>query len=442
VKIKRRQFLKLSLAQSALAISTSKKAIAFETDEDSSFRFIQRQTPSVLQGATDESSTQFSVVYKNGTSLKAIVVDSSNKTYEPIKTETHNFNEELPKVHKFYFSDLESKTNYTLKLLNADNNEILDERDFQCLDLNKTDLKFAFGSCMEDTRHDPEIWEDLVKQEPDLMFFIGDSVYADRDGFGQFSVADPKRLWERFCRARQTLEIYFSKKLIPCLATWDDHDFGFNDADSTEYPYVEESKRNFECFYAQDDKHLTNLIKGPGISSALHFGSHLFILMDNRTFRLPKGSSDRYAHWGDEQEKWLHELIQSHDGTSWIMNGSQMFPSMPFKESFSRDHRENFRAFVSEAKKASSRLVFCSGDVHFSEVTEIDESNFGYKTYELTSSSIHSRGTPPWIVPNLNRLTSAGKRNYILVSTEAQKNSELRVVSRSAQNEINFEITL
>ena len=442
MKIKRRQFLKLSLTQSALTLLSSKKAIAQTEPEQDNFRFIQRDEPSILQGATDDSSTQFSVVYKNGVSLKSFAEDSEGAIHEADKVTVSEFNKQLPLIHKFYFKDLDPKLTYQLKIKDEGSGDLLDEREFQTLNTNKESLRFAFGSCMEDTRHEPEIWKDLESQKPDVMFFIGDSVYADRDGFGQFSMADPKKLWERFCRARATLEFFFIKRLIPCIATWDDHDFGYNDADSTEYPYVSESQKNFLDFYAQNPSGLTNFIKGPGVSSAYSIGSHIFILMDNRSFRKARGSKKRYAHWGEEQELWMTELVKQHEGTSWIMNGSQMFPSMPFKESFSRDHKENFLALVEELKRSTSRLIFCSGDVHFSEVTQIDSSVFGYETYELTSSSIHSRGTPPWLVPNLNRIKSAGKRNYLLVEADLQKDSDLRVLSRSSKDEINFEVSL
>ena len=442
MKIKRRQFLKLSLTQSALTLLTSRRTFAHTEPEEDNFRFIQRDNPSILQGATGETSTQFSVVYKNGVELKAVAEDDKGQLHEAYDAAVSVFNEQLPAIHKFYFKKLDPESTYFLKIIDKNNDDLLDEREFQTLNLNKGSLRFAFGSCMEDTRHDPEIWKDLEAQKPDVMFFIGDSVYADRDGFGQFSMADPERLWERFSRARATLEFFFIKRLIPCIATWDDHDFGYNDADSTEYPFVSESQKNFLNFYAQDNSDLKNFVKGPGVSSAYYIGSHVFILMDNRSFRKKRGSKERYAHWGKEQELWMTNIVNQHEGASWIMNGSQMFPSMPFKESFSRDHKENFNALINELKESTSKLLFCSGDVHFSEVTQIDSSIFGYKTYELTSSSIHSRGTPPWLVPNLNRIKSAGKRNYLLVETELKGNTDLRVSSRSSEDEINFEIFL
>ena len=35
-------------------------------------------------------------------------------------------------------------------------------------------------------------------------------------------------------------------------------------------------------------------------------------------------------------------------------------------------------------------FVLVSGDIHYSELMEIETEIFGYKTYEITSSSIHS----------------------------------------------------
>ena len=142
-----------------------------------------------------------------------------------------------------------------LKLvIKDDKGRILDQRIFRTMDPRQDYLKFAICSCMDDEHHEPEIWNDLLAQSPDVIFFIGDSTYTDQEA-ATLDASSPARLWRRFCEARETLEIYHQPRLTPILAVWDDHDFGDNDTNAVEYPFVKESQRNFLIFF-----HLISLL--------------------------------------------------------------------------------------------------------------------------------------------------------------------------------------
>jgi len=454
LKLKRRSLLKLGLAQSLFSFVKPGKIYAKNQSEFEKFDNTLKEKPSILQGLTDETSTQFSILDPLKRDLKISVFEEDSlylsnsgkilltEALESFNSETISFNSSLPRVHKEYFENLNKNTNYKLVVSESETNEILDQRTFTTLDLNKENFKFAFGSCMDDSRHEKEIWTDLENQRPDLFIFLGDSVYADKDNFGDYNEADPQKLWERFCRARFTLEFYYLDHLVPSLATWDDHDMGKNDAHSESYAYIKESQDNFLSFFAQNNLNSNILERGPGISSALKIGDHLMFLMDDRSFRKPKDSNDRYAHWGKEQEDWMLEKLNNHKGLSWLMNGTQMFPQMIFKESFSKHHPQNFTAMINELKKTNTKTIFCSGDVHFSEISKIDRPRLGYKSYELTSSSIHSLArVPPWLIPNPLRIEREGKRNYLLIETSMFKPRKIDVTCR-AHNKIHFRRTL
>ncbi len=395
---------------------------------------------SILQGATDESSTQFSVLHDRNQSLQFLVKDSRGQTILPSIVEIVENNNHPNILSKPVFSGLSLNMDYQLLVLDEDQN-LLQERVFKTLDLENEKLKFAIASCMDDEQHRPELWQDMVHQKPDFILFVGDSVYADRNrGEEERVAADPDQLWRRFCQARETLEIYNSETLIPILATWDDHDFGANDTGDS-YPYVQESQKNFLNFFAQDERYCRGLVRGPGVSSALCVGEQLFILLDNRSYRRKGASSDENGPWGEDQMQWISDLIDSHDGFVWFCNGSQVFPKMIFKESVSKEHPENLQKLVQLLKNKNCLAAFISGDVHFSELSQLESHELGYRSYELTSSSIHSLSFPgvPDIIPNKRRIAATGKRNYLLVESIFRSRSlQFQVSSRSANNRINF----
>ncbi len=439
MKLGRRQFIQIGIAQ-GLVLGVQ-KATATESPP---LAFIQRRTgSSIAQGATDETQTQFSIVYSRKFNLRAQAQSASGEIIESAADEFFEMGDHPDRVSQFYFNNLLPGINYSLEVFDKETGDRIDSRQFQTLQSSKGELRFALCSCMNDENHDPAIWRNMIAQKPDILFFIGDSVYADTGA--PMGGADPAYLWKRFCEVRRTLEVYYSPVLVPILATWDDHDFGLNDSDSTSYKYVSQSQKNFKTFFAQDPRFCSYLTSGPGVSSAFRWQKHLFVLMDDRSYRLQKGSRDRYAHWGRDQENWMLDQIGNTTETTWILNGSQIFPAMPFKESMSENHPEQLKGVLAELKNQKTKVVFVSGDVHYSEISQIEKEILGYPTYELTSSSIHSRNIPgaPDIIPNKRRIEGTGKRNYLLVTVDSEsKTGKIQCDSRTINGSLVFSRTL
>jgi len=429
MSVTRRGFLKYGLAGAVLANLPGKAKAQAEQQE-----VIRRSEPSILQGATDETKTQFSIVYDRSKKLSVVAINLKGHELTPDFVEVKTMASYEKSITKVYFSHLSIHDKYQL-VLKTEDGEILDQREFKTLETNNSKLKFALCSCMDEYRHDAGIWQDLMEKSPDVIFFIGDSVYTDWHPRG--GAANPEQLWIRYSEARSTLDIYFSKKLIPIFAVWDDHDFGLDNSGS-DYKYVKESKQNFLSFFAQDPGYCSVLVQGPGVSSAVYLAKQLFVLMDGRSFRLARGSKERYAHWGQDQENWLYRLLDEHAGIAWLMNGIQYVPSFIFKESISRNFPINLEAFFTELRNSKSKVILVSGDVHYSEVSELEQELLGYRSYEITSSGIHSVPFPgaPGVVHNSRRLEGTGQRNYVIV--EAHYKGSFLVTSHSKNKKVNF----
>jgi alkaline phosphatase D len=433
MELGRRDFLKLGVAQALLPRFPA-------SAQQTAFQVVRKNTPSVMQGATDDTKTQFSVLHNVTEKMSFSVTDPTGRTWDPDRAVLKTYKNHPKALTKIYFSGLQPNVDYTLHIMDAVNGQTIETRVFTTLDLNSPHLKIAICSCMDDTRHEPQIWNDLLSKRPDLIFFVGDSVYADKFAAGSIG-ATPDDLWSRFSEARATLEIYFAKKLIPVFATWDDHDFGRNNA-GIGYGYVRESQENFRTFYAQETSHCSLLSRGPGISQVLRMAKQQFIFLDCRSFRDFNGSKARFAHWGQVQEEWALNRISEFAGTSWLINGSQFFPRSLSGESVSQSHPVNLSATLRELKRIQKRIVFVSGDVHYTELSRIEESILGFETFEITSSSIHSRNPPgfPFLMPNPRRIASVGARNYVLVKTKSNgAGADFEITSHSSQGLTHFQ---
>ena len=106
--------------------------------------------------------------------------------------------------------------------------------------------RIAFGSCMKQDKAQP-IWTTIGKREPDLFLMIGDNVYGDTE--------DMDKLREKYNMLGANPEFADFREKVPVLATWDDHDYGKNDAGS-EYPKKEESKKVMLEFFEEQVTHL------------------------------------------------------------------------------------------------------------------------------------------------------------------------------------------
>src|ERR1700752_2259308 len=80
--------------------------------------------------------------------------------------------------------------------------------------------KIAFGSCGSQDQPLP-IFDVVVKHKPDLFIFLGDNVYGDT------KVMDT--LQAKYNRLAIKPAFKNLKKHVPIIATWDDHDYGWND---------------------------------------------------------------------------------------------------------------------------------------------------------------------------------------------------------------------
>ena len=398
-----------------------------------------RKTLPIIQGPSDETHAQFSVVHPAGTEVKAYVGLPGGGRRLPDGTRIFRMKGQRTSVTQVYFSGIPSRQDLRLHVTDKSGRE-LDQRIFTTFNPEGA-FKFAICSCMDDAHHNPAIWTDLGSQRPDMIFFIGDAVYTDKE-VHNLAEARPETLWRRFAESMQVLEVYHLPRLTPILAVWDDHDFGNNDTNSHEYPFTKESKDNFLAYFPQDPDYCRFLSGGPGISNRIAFGDHQVILLDDRTFRHPSGQGGRWGHWGEAQERWALSQVRNHRGTTWLMNGSQFFPSVIWKESVSRNHPEQLAGFVEELAQTRRRVVFASGDVHYSEVSRLEPELLGYESFEITSSSMHSTSVPgfPGIIPNHRRILSTGERNYVLVKGDREGGElSFKVQSRSAGGVVRFQ---
>jgi alkaline phosphatase D len=266
--------------------------------------------------------------------------------------------------------------------------------------------RIAFGSCMHQSLPKP-VLDIAIDSAPDRFVFLGDNIYGDTD--------DMAVLQAKYDAQAGSPELQRLLDAVPVVATWDDHDYGRNDA-GAEYPFKAESKTLFLDFWNEPADSPRR--ERDGLYTSYRFeedgGTVQLILLDMRWFRdaldantgqgmndyQPTSDTTR-TMLGDEQWAWLEaELAQPADvriiGTSiqfgHEFNGWESWTNMPHE----REHLvEVLRASGAEV------TIFISGDAHWAELSRFEPDD-GYPLYDLTSSGI----TEEWkeIADNENRV--------------------------------------
>src|ERR687894_64929 len=90
--------------------------------------------------------------------------------------------------------------------------------------------RIAFGSCADEEKPQP-IWDAVLAYRPQLFLFMGDNVYGDDRAGKELPLAQVLDGLRRSYRSVKRVPGFMAvKNGVRHLATWDDHDYGYNDA--------------------------------------------------------------------------------------------------------------------------------------------------------------------------------------------------------------------
>jgi alkaline phosphatase D len=301
-------------------------------------------------------------------------------------------------------------------------------------------LKIAFGSCGHQDKPQP-ILAQAAELKPDFFIFLGDNIYGDTKNMDTL-----KAKYQRLGARPEFQKLLLSTKV---LATWDDHDFGENDA-GRHYPMKEKSKQIFLDFWKKPKDSERRKHKGI-YHSYLHTIGNLsvqIIMLDVRTFRdnvklaepklrkhlgktffydldyLPEINPDSTL-LGAEQWKWLENQLKEVSDIKLICSGTQFGISFNGYESWANFPQEQSKMAKLIQKTRANGVVFLSGDVHYGEISKINFPNL-YPIYDFTSSGITSRWD--FATPNENRIEGPVMENHFgLLSIFNEKEPLLRM---------------
>jgi len=272
----------------------------------------------------------------------------------------------------------------------------------------------AFGSCAREREPQP-IWTEIIAQQPDLFLFIGDNQYADlwmKDGR---MVMEPV---ESVARIEQAYDELGAKpgyrrmqRTCPILATWDDHDYGANDA-GADFPLKQESQEAYLDFFGfrenspirdQAGIYHSRVFTGPS-------GEVVRIIMLDTRFHRDALETGPRSDWGggrylptddasktilgERQWRWLAEQLLEPADVRIIASSIQVVADEHRYETWGNFPHERRRLYELIDETRASGVLIVSGDRHLMEISRDTERGAPYPIWDFTSSGLTQRPSP------------------------------------------------
>ena len=278
--------------------------------------------------------------------------------------------------------------------------------------------RIAFGSCNDQTAPQP-LWDPIRASKPDLWVWMGDNIYAD--------TANMTALDSMYARQRRHPGYRALRTSTRVIGTWDDHDYGANDAGRT-YPKRDSSQMHFLDFLDVPKNHPRRAREG--VYSAHVYGPPgrrvKVILLDTRYHRAPLTRdplteqlyfpNEKGDILGDAQWEWLEKELRTSSAQIHLIGTSiQAVSSRHAWEKWANFPRARERLFRVLDQSNAPGVVLLSGDRHHAELSRHDEA-IDYPLYELTASGLTHHASPG-SEPNRHRVGPlVAALNYGLVT--------------------------
>ncbi len=276
--------------------------------------------------------------------------------------------------------------------------------------------------------NDSAIFQVMARTPASFMLWLGDNWYTRE--------VDYYSDWGLYYRASLTRSLPIMQnfwKAMPHYAIWDDHDFGWNDADKS-YPLKQTSRHVFIDYWTNPGYGEN----GEGTYTKITKNDLDIFMLDDRWWRSAddmddsiKGQPNPDKHmWGKAQMDWLkngllNSMVNKSISFRIIATGSQVLnPVSPYDcaQHYPVELHELLN-FIRDNKIEG--VVFLDGDRHHSEVIKIQDKGM-YPLYDVTASPLTSGS---------NFFSGPEKDNpYRVMGVENMQNFSKVTVSGPAKN--------
>ena len=224
---------------------------------------------------------------------------------------------------------------------------------------------------------DFQVLDAIGRARPDAMLWLGDNTYLrEADWYSRTGIL------RRWTHTRSYPGLQPLLGAMHHYATWDDHDYGPDDADRS-YRDKRLTREAFGLFWANPGAIFG---ENEGVTTMFRWADVDFFLLDDRWWRMPndRRTGDRTL-LGQLQREWLVDaLVKSQAPFKIVVLGGQVLNPAERWEAFATYPAERDWLLARIAEERVSGVFFVSGDIHHTELTRLDRPG----TYPLHDLSV------------------------------------------------------
>ncbi|MEO0481777.1 MAG: alkaline phosphatase D family protein [Planctomycetota bacterium] len=287
--------------------------------------------------------------------------------------------------------------------------------------------RISFGSCAFEDRPQP-IWNRVVEEEPQLWIWGGDNIYIDLDARGEAKYAEETATADGF---RTRTERKYAKLFAQpeyqdllarepfLLATWDDHDFGLNDA-GVEFRYKQLAQELFlnawgvpkdsprrqreGVYHCETFGPVGQRVQVLVLDTRYHRSALQEFRRTGRGFPGYRPVRDReLTMLGEDQWTWLEARFREPADVRLVVSSIQFVSEEHRFEKWANLPADRQRMVRLIEETGAEGVVFLSGDRHHGELSRMHRDG-DYPLYDLTASGLtQSNRRSRFSLPETNR---------------------------------------
>jgi alkaline phosphatase D len=333
-------------------------------------------------------------------------------------------------------------------------------------------LKFAFASCQHFEQGLFTAYEQMAKDELDLVFHLGDYIYEYEAGRGgsvrthlgdEIQSLDDYRI--RLAQYREDPLLQNMHAQCPWFVTWDDHEFDNNNAGSiseepgvTPASFLQRRANSYQAYYEMMPLRSNCVPKGPDMQlyRKASFGKLAeFLILDTRQYRSDQPNNDKksplnsaakdpsQSMLGEKQRKWMLDGLDK-SSANWNVLAQQVMMGLVIPSgnaAMPEYSMDQWPGYAYERMKIMQHLkdrkiknpVVLTGDIHSNWVNELrvddTRADAPLVATEFVTTSLSSGGNGKQFPANLDKIYATNpcvkfhnaERGYVRCSITKQE---------------------
>jgi len=186
-------------------------------------------------------------------------------------------------------------------------------------DEDQVEFRITFGSCCHKIGvHNPNLFREILRRNPDAMLFLGDIAVDDRNNQinmhrADYQLRDVSQPWRELVSQ------------VPVYASWDDHDYFDNDLSGIPGRFNARDREKVRMVWHENWNNPAADVQREGIYFNTRIGPVEVIMLDTRSCRENQRRRQYGSYLGRPQMDWLKDTLKASTAPFKVISSGTMW---------------------------------------------------------------------------------------------------------------------